>query len=169
MTSNQKETYKKINEFKDECIKSYVSCWSMEESASQWETYDKEKRGLAVVTSVEKFLAVFGKDVICIEPQYINYKEDSCDLPWAIVEDNCGHHRTIRIKEHYKGIDYSDDREIRFIYFDYDVSEGNNYKVNLDEIIDYIIFNPKATDEVKRSIRAYLRDKNVVIKEKMEN
>ena len=158
MTVEQADTYSTINAFKDYKYKSYVSCWTKEENDYMWKTYDPDANGLAVITTVGKLMSEFPDSIIPCEVKYIdlNNSTDSISLPWITVEDN-GLSQRIRVKEQYKDyLDFSQEKEIRFLCFDKDNLVGFNVPVNLQNVVNDIIINPCANEITRNNISRFI-------------
>ncbi|HKU68850.1 MAG TPA: DUF2971 domain-containing protein [Candidatus Baltobacteraceae bacterium] len=136
--------------------KYFVSCWHLSEyeSAAMWDIYGKVGAGVALKTSLRKFLAICSTQdpmnadlwrIVPLEVQYLNYQKEGIGMENAL--------HLLRSKRK----SYEHEREIRMALIQpaaagIDEVVGVQMPINIGEVIDAIYINPRAPSWVYESI-----------------
>lgn len=164
---NEKQFYRAISENTDKTFTSFVSCWSKRECKELWENYDKDKNGFAISTTVGKLLNELNSNYFFpCEEDYIeiNNEKIAVKMPFVTFYDDSEQWEYfITVKEKFKNGDFIDDHEIRFIGYERAKENWKKISVNLNNIIDYAIINPFASDINHRKIYDFLTEHKITI------
>jgi hypothetical protein len=149
-------------EHKNQKQSSYLNCWHINnnESASMWRLYVKDNEGIAIQSTCERIHEILrnvDENIGISKVRYIDYDNEVFyhETEYPIESSN------FLVPLLQKRIEYKDENEFRLYYkndFNNDIGKesikpkGINIKIDINKLVDKIIINPNADEEVIKKV-----------------